>query len=107
MVQRYLAARMFIPGLQRPFGGLLCACSNTASDESTVGQDGSIANEMDVAELAEVLGGTNLIAGALTTGEVGPPGIAMGGSGKKRTTRQGHTVSFCMFSYEPTTGEVG
>jgi len=106
MLQRYLAARMFTQGLDRPFGAFLCACSNTALDESELGPNGSIAAEMGVAELTEVLGNGKLIFGALTPGEVGPPGIAMGGSGRKRTTRQGHTVSFCLFSYEPTTNDV-
>jgi len=96
MLQRYLSLRMFLQNLQAPFGALVCQCS------TTVGSKESEESELGYMELSNVLGKDLPITGALTNGEVAPPGIYMGGLDGKRTTRQGHTVSMCLFSYEPT-----
>jgi len=95
MLQRYLSVRMFLQNLQAPFGAMVCQCSTTVSSQESVG------GELGYMELNNVLGKDLPIAGALTHGELAPPGIYMGGFENKRTTRQGHTVSMCLFSYEP------
>lgn len=94
MLQRYLGARLFLPGLTPPVGALVCACSTTTSQDSTD-------PELGMTEIREVFGDELPIAGLLTHGELVPPGISIGGLDRKRTTRQGHTVSLCFFSYQP------
>jgi len=96
MLQRYLSFRMFLQNLQAPFGALVCQCSTTVSSQE------SHEGELGYMELRNVLGKDLPITGALTHGEVSSPGIYMCGFENKRTTRQGHTVSMCLFSYEPT-----
>jgi len=100
MLQRYLSVRMFLQNLQAPFGALVCQCSTTVSSQKTA------EDELGYTELRDVLGKDLPITGALSHGEVAPPGIYMGGVENKRVTRQGHTVSMCLFSYEPTSEDV-
>lgn len=97
MLQRYLTARLFLPGLQAPLGALLCSCAASSGNNQEAGMEA----EMGYKEIREVLGDKLPVASVLTHGEVGPPGIAIGGLDQKRTTRQGHTISCCLLSYEP------
>jgi small ligand-binding sensory domain FIST len=94
MLRRYSVARLCFQECEAPVctGAVVFHCA--ASDTSVDGFS---------AELRSLFGRKDMpVSRANLRGEIGPPmGIAMGGIDSRHTDRHGHTVTGCLFCYNP------
>eukprot|EP00930_Biecheleria_cincta_P096913 TRINITY_DN88685_c0_g1_i1.p1 TRINITY_DN88685_c0_g1~~TRINITY_DN88685_c0_g1_i1.p1 ORF type:complete len:625 (+),score=81.98 TRINITY_DN88685_c0_g1_i1:123-1997(+) len=99
MFQRYSGTRMALPiPPTRPIGAIIFTCAAWASFAQLDGK-----HEVGHHDIKGLFGEHIPVASVNVCGEVAPAGITIGGLDEKRTTMQGHTATFCFFSYEPHT----